>query len=117
MEKNTRIPLFLSICIPLRILIASAPQLINTKYLQYYSIVLFGLGLSFMILYFTNMRLDAPESGGKTWWADFRPIHGMLYLCAAIYAFKENKLATIPLAIDVIFGLILFTYFEFYKID
>jgi hypothetical protein len=70
-----------------------------------------------MILYFTNMRLDAPESGGKTWWADFRPLHGMLYLCAAIYAFKENKLATIPLAIDVIFGLILFIYFEFYIIN
>jgi branched-subunit amino acid transport protein AzlD len=57
--------------------------------------------------------LDAPEAGGNTWWANFRIIHGALYMCAAIYCFKGDSTASLPLTIDVIFGFILFIYHHF----
>ncbi len=40
-------------------------------------VILMGIGISFLILYFKNLRLDAPEAGGKTWWNNLRPIHGL----------------------------------------
>jgi hypothetical protein len=60
-------------------------------------------------LYFTNGRLNATEAGGTTWWANYRPIIGLLYLIAAILSFQKKKnLIWIPLTIDIVFGLILF---------
>jgi hypothetical protein len=48
------------------------------------------------------------EAGGKTWWAELRLIHGLMYLAAAIYALQLKDVASIPLTIDVIFGLTVF---------
>jgi len=50
----------------------------------------------------------APEGGGVTWWANYRLIHGLLYLCASIYLFQKQRLAWIPLTMDVLLGLIIF---------
>jgi len=68
------------------------------------------MGLSFILIYFTNSRLNAPEAGGKTWWAQYRLIIGALYIAAAIYAFQgKRNLVVLPLAMDIIFGLTIFT--------
>jgi xanthine/uracil permease len=75
--------------------------------LVYHGVLLLAISLSFLWLYFTNGRMNAPEAGGFTWWSKYRLIHGMLYLTAAIYAFQKNNLAYIPLLIDVILGFIL----------
>ena len=66
------------------------------------------MAIGFLYLYFNNLRLNAFEAGGNTWWAEYRLIHGMLYLTAAIYSYQMKSIAWIPLAIDVIFGFILF---------
>jgi hypothetical protein len=79
------------------------------KYLPAVGLVLLFQALGFLYLYFTNTRLDAPEAGGHTWWASLRLLHGMLYLCAAIYA-SQGKQAWVPLLIDVGVGLAAFTY-------
>jgi hypothetical protein len=107
-SQNESIILFLLACIPLRIIIALIPLFINKKLLFYYSFILFIMSISFLYLYFTNGRENAFEAGGKTWWAKYRIIHGLLYLMAAYYAYHQNRNAWIPLMIDVIFGLILF---------
>ena len=107
-ETNKSIIYFLLGCIPIRILIASIPNIINRNYLFYYSFLLFGIAIGFLYLYFNNLRINAFEAGGKTWWAEYRLIHSMLYLIAAIYAYQMKSIAWIPLAIDVLLGIILF---------
>ena len=108
LSKNNSINLFLLGCIPIRIIIALIPLYIDKKWLFYYSFILFTMSISFLYLYFTNSRENAFEAGGKTWWAKYRIIHGLLYLIAAYYAYFQNRNAWIPLMIDVIFGLFLF---------
>ena len=66
------------------------------------------IGISFLFLYFTNGRMNAPEGGGVTWWANYRLIHGLLYLAASIYLFNRDRIAWIHLANDSLLGLLIF---------
>ncbi len=100
---------FLLLCIPARILIALGSKFVPDAYMKLYATLLLLIGLSFVYLFFTNTRLDAPEAGGKTWWAKYRLIIGALYLVAAIYAFQGKRdLIWVPLAMDITFGTIIF---------
>jgi hypothetical protein len=105
--KNS-INYFLFGCIPMRILLAIIPLFANESILFYYSFILFAIAVGFLYLYFTNGRLNAPEAGGNTWWANYRIIHGILYLLAAWFAFNKQTIAYIPLSLDVSIGLGLF---------
>lgn len=96
--------LFLLGCIPIRFLLAIFAYKINEKYLPYLSIFLYIIGISFIYLYITNSRLKAPEAGGETWWKNLRPIHGVLYIAAGLYAMKKNRACSLILVIDVVFG-------------
>ena len=100
--------LFLFGCIPIRIILSLIPLYIDISYLPYYGIILLIITIVFLYEYFNNLRLDATEAQGVTWWKDYRLIHGLLYLCAAIYALLKKRLAWIPLTIDVVLGLVLF---------
>lgn len=108
LTERTRIIFFLIGCIGVRLILAVIPLYLSKKWLPYFGIIILIIGLSFIYLYFTNGRLKAPEGGGNTWWYKFRLIHGLLYLTAGIYLFQKERLASIPLFIDVILGLILF---------
>ena len=100
---------FIFLCIPARIFLAYISRIIPDKYLKIYGILLLLMGLSFLYLFITNSRLNAPEAGGKTWWSQFRILIGIFYIIAAIYAFQgKRNLIWIPLAIDIIFGIIIF---------
>tara|TARA_Y100000389_G_C17282145_1_gene423523 strand:+ start:207 stop:572 length:366 start_codon:yes stop_codon:yes gene_type:complete len=102
--------LFLFACIPIRIILAILPLFIDPSYLPYYGALLLIPTIGFLYLYFNNLRLNAFEAGGNTWWANMRLLHGLLFLAASIYAFQEKILAWIPLTIDVVFGLVLFIH-------
>ena len=98
--------LFLLGCIPVRASLAWYTKKYPSKNLGY---VLLIIAVTFLYLYFNNLRLNAQEaSDGVTWWAPYRIIHGLLYLAAAIYMFKDSKRAWIPLTIDVILGFLVF---------
>ena len=114
LSKNQSILYFLVGCIPIRLLIVAIVFYANNQYLQYLGGVLLFPALGFLGLYFLNMRLNAPEGGGKTWWSEFRLIHGLLYLCAAIYALQSKSIAWIPLLMDVIFGFSAFIHHHKY---
>lgn len=101
--------LFLLGCIPTRLLLAGITYKIDEKYLPYLSLLFFAIGASFIYLYLTNSRTEAPEAGGETWWKNIRPVHGVLYILAGIYAVKKNRYASLVLLVDVIFGLLAFT--------
>tara|TARA_Y100000992_G_C21243893_1_gene482202 strand:+ start:48 stop:413 length:366 start_codon:yes stop_codon:yes gene_type:complete len=111
-EKNRK--LLFGVCLLVRLLIAIIPLYLSKKWLPYYGIIILSIGLSFLNLYFTNGRLKAPEGGGDTWWAKYRLIHGLLYLSGAIYLFHQERLASIPLLIDVTLGLVLFIFHRIY---
>lgn len=110
LSEKESIKYFLFGCMPARILLSILPAYIDKDLLFYYGIVLFIISLSFLYLYFSDLRLNAFEAGGYTWWANFRIIHGLLYMAGAIYSFQGLTIAWIPITIDTLLGLILFLY-------
>ena len=108
LSKNNSITYFLFGCMPVRIILTLLPLYISKEWLFYYGFVLGAIALSFLYLYFANMRLNAFEAGGHTWWANFRILPGFLYLVASIYAFQGLQLAWLPLLVDSLLGLGLF---------
>ena len=115
-EKKS-ISLFILGCLPIRIIMAIIPLYINKAKLPYYGVFLLLLALGFLYLYFNNLRLNANEGGGITWWAEYRLLHGLLYLTASIYSFQEKIVAYVPLAMDIGLGLILFIFRHFTPIN
>ena len=106
---ETRTLLFFGSCIPARLGLAYVPQLLKTKRRQQlYGLLLFGFASSFVYMWFGNKRMDASEGGGNTWWASYRIYHGILYMIAAGLMMYKPKLASAPLAIDVLLGIALF---------
>jgi hypothetical protein len=98
--------LFFGVCIPIRLLLVYLASTLNKNNLRFFGIILLVIALGFLYLYFANKRLNAAEAtGGVTWWSEYRLIHGLLYLCAAIYAFQGKNTAWIPLLIDVGLGV------------
>ena len=90
-------------CIPMRLLMVWYSKKYPSNKMGY---VLLAISISFLYLYFNNLRLNAAESStGVTWWAPYRLIHGLLYLSAAIYMLRERQYAWIPLLVDVLVGL------------
>jgi len=110
LEKNQRIMYFLFGCITLRTIIAILPIYLPYEWFPYLGTILLAIGTTFIYLYFNNLRLYAPEGGGITWWANFRLLHGALYLVAAHYLLQKQRIAWIPLTMDVILGLLLFLF-------
>lgn len=108
LSKQQRILYFLIGCIGLRTIIAISPLYIPENMLPLLGIITIIIGISFLFLYFTNGRMNAPEGGGVTWWANYRLIHGLLYLAASIYLFNRDRIAWIPLVNDVFLGLVFF---------
>jgi hypothetical protein len=108
MNKQTRLGAFLLGCIPTRIAFAVIPLHIYESWLPYYGMIICAISIGFLYLYFGNLRLNSFESGGNTWWSEYRLIHGLLYLTAAIYLFQKKRQAYLPLTLDVVFGFALF---------
>jgi ABC-type iron transport system FetAB permease component len=66
--------------------------------------------LGFLIIYMFNLRKTGLETGNKEiWWNDIRVIHGLLYLCFALYAIKQKRYAWVALLLDVILGMVAFS--------
>ena len=72
------------------------------------SLITFTISISFFYLFLFDLRLNAPEANGITWWNIVRPIHGSLFLLFTIYYFKKYKFAFNFLLLDTILGIIFF---------
>ena len=110
LSKQQRILYFLLGCIGVRSILAVSPIYIPENMLLILGIITIIIGTSFLFLYFTNGRMNAPEGGGVTWWAKYRLIHGLLYVTASIYLFQKQRTAWIPLTIDLLLGLVVFLF-------
>ena len=104
--------LFLLGCIPARLFLVylstKIPNNGQNAVNKIFGFILLSISISFLYLYFTNGRMNAPEAGGTTWWSPLRLVHGLLYLAAAIYSFQGKNIVWVPLLIDVIFGFFSF---------
>jgi len=108
LNEKYRIIIFLIGCIGIRSILAILPLYLSTEWFQIFGIITMIIGISFLYLYFSNGRMEAPEGGGVTWWAKYRLIHGLLYINASIYLLQKERSAWIPLTIDLLFGLSVF---------
>ena len=105
-EKKRKL-FFVLLCIPVRLLLSAVPLYLKSSYLPYFGLVIGIMGGNMLFLFLNNMRMNAYEGGGKTWWANYRLLHGLLYVVASALAFKQENTAWIPLFIDALIGLIL----------
>lgn len=112
-DIQKRFLMFLLGCIPVRIgfmLIAKN----YTNYLRVMSYFALIISIGFFYIFFTASRKTGRETlGDKIWWDKLRPVHGLLYLLFAIYAFQGKTEAWIFLLIDVILGLSSFLVFHY----
>jgi len=108
MDLNKRNILFLGVCIPLRTSFVYLSYKLEDKYKKILGMIFGIIGITFLSLYFFNLRLDAPEGGGKTWWKELRLIHGVLYISAYIYSIKDINYMWQPILLDTLFGLVSF---------
>jgi len=100
--------LFLGACIPVRLGLVYLTQTVSLPHLFWLGWIFIAIALAFLILFFGNLRLNAAEAGGTTWWAPYRLLFGMLYLTAGLYAVVANRIAWIPLAMETGLGIGLF---------
>jgi hypothetical protein len=68
--------------------------------------------IGFFYKFFISSRdTDIGLFGGRVWWNNLRAIHGLLYGLFVYNAITKNTNAWVYLLIDVIIGLISFTWF------
>ena len=109
MNKTTRTLLFLFGCIPLRFLISVLVKH-RTVSCNVMGWILSLIGFTFMYLFLTKSRMSAIEGGGVTYWANFRPIHGLLYMSAGYLLLSRCDTDTTYklLLCDTLIGLAVF---------
>lgn len=113
MEKTIRIIVFLTMCIGTRLMLAYISKGLSKQNLKLSSFVAVIVAISFITLYLFDLRKSGIEaSNGIVWWNVFRPIHGILFLLYAIYAFKGEKNAYYVLLVDAFFGLFVWLRFQ-----
>ena len=106
-NKNKRVLLFLLGCITVRLSFVFIAKYASKSILPYLGGLALLPSIGFFTIYFTNSRKTGIEVfGGKIWWNNLRPIHGLLYMIFAILAIKEDKRAWIILLLDVLIGFI-----------
>lgn len=81
------------------------------------SLILFSIGIGFLIIFFGGFRKKGIETGGnKIWWNKLRPIHGILYIISAILLYKNMRILSSNLILfDVIIGTFAWLLFHFTK--
>lgn len=107
MTPNMRANLFIWFCIPTRLYLAWLPQ-VMPGHLRALGLIVSMMAAGTLYLAITNGRMNAVEAGRKTWWAPFRFIHGALLAASAVMLLKNNRNASLPLAIDTMIGIAVF---------
>jgi len=109
-----RILLFLIGCIGTRILFVYVAKNASKQNLRYLGYLALLPAIGFFYIYLTGSRKTGAEVfGGKIWWNNLRPIHGLLYFLFAFSAINGNPKSWIFLLIDVTFGLLSFLNHHF----
>ena len=112
-DIQKRFLLFLLGCVTVRSALAFLAYKLNPKYLPWMGVVALIIAIGFIRIYFFSPRDTGAEVlGGKIWWNDIRLVHAVLYICFAVFAFQGKSYSWIPLAIDVVIGLVAFLIYH-----
>lgn len=111
MKEETRISLFFSLCIGIRLFLVYLAYFYDNSYnhshTKWFRGLVFFMGLALIInasLRTLGLRPEKGFSGGKVYWNSF--IHGVLYLLYVVLAFSGFKRAWIILLFDVFVGIV-----------
>lgn len=116
MNSRARTILFLTVCIPVRILIAVfthtlLPKLVaEVSYTPWVTRLIFAvpyiaIGLGFVRTTIRNNQVGF--FGGNAWWASNRPFHAFLWCMASVFiVWGEYIAAAVVLYCDILIGLI-----------
>ena len=112
---ENRIMLFLTACIGTRFLFSYIASIVDGVWAKLFAIVLGAIGMGFLVIYFGGLRKTGAEAGGMIWWNHMRPLHGALYVFAAISLgiLEDNSNASRAIFIDTIIGLMAFLHHHF----
>ena len=108
LTESESIRMFALGCVTTRTIMSCLPLVLPLGWLRFYGVLIAAISLGFFYFFFAGKRLKAPEGGGKTWWAGYRLIHAALWGCAAVYLFRGERRAALPLALDTLLGIGLF---------
>ena len=110
MSLTRRMILFLIGCMGARIMIAVIAKYIGENVnwlLPVLGLMALMPALGFITQFVFGLReTGRGAAGGKIWWANMRPIHGVLYLLFAMFAFRRKVFAWRVLLIDAFIGLL-----------
>jgi hypothetical protein len=116
--KNTdckRTLLFLIGCIGTRALFAYAAKIASTTVLFYMGLLAAAIAGGFIYVWLTGSRKTGVETmGAPIWWNELRPIHALLYTLFAYNAIIGQHTAWRYLALDVVFGLVIYLLHRFH---
>lgn len=106
-----RFLLFLFGCIGTRFLFVWIAKTVDVNYLPYLGYLALLPAIGFFYIFFTKSRETGAEVfGGKIWWNDLRPLHGLLYGLFAYNAINKNVNSWMYLLADVLVGLVSFLW-------
>lgn len=112
-DKQKRILLFLVGCIGIRSLFVIIAKTATPDILPYLGALALLPAIGLFYIFLTGTRKTGFEIfGDRIWWNNLRPIHGLLYSLFAYNAITKNTNAWIYLLVDVIIGLVSFTWFH-----
>lgn len=104
---------FLIGCIGFRICIALYAKNTSPDILRIMGYISIIPAIGFIYIYMNGLRKTGFEAGGKIWWNNMRPIHGVLYLLFAMYAIKQESYAWLILLLDAILGFLVWNKHHF----
>jgi hypothetical protein len=104
--------LFLSSCIPARLIIAYLPIIINKKFLPFYGILILFMSANFLYQYYNSYEFFYyySDNSAKKCYNKVIIFHSLLYFIAGIYLIQKDTNAYIPLLMDAILGLMVFIF-------
>lgn len=113
-KLEKRFIMFLLGCIPVRLALVVTVILVPLHILKYMGIAFLAVALGFFTIYVGGFRKVGLETqGAPIWWNLLRPIHALLWLLAAYYAWKmEKHLVWRILLVDVCLGLVSFAIYH-----
>ena len=113
---QTRIFLFLFVCITIRAYIAYYAKSVSIDKLPYLGYGALVIMIGFIYIYISGSRKTGAEVfGGKIWWDGLRPLHALLYGLFAYHAINKIDYSWKFLAADVYIGLI--NFFIYHTIE
>jgi len=104
MDVKTKRALLFSVCLATRLALAWAAYKYYA-YLPYMGALALLPAAGFLLIYAGGLRRTGAEVfGGRIWWNDLRPVHGLLYAAFAVLALARVRHAWVLLLADVAIG-------------